>query len=139
MAKKSEKERVVKSLEDFLLQRNYANRLMEYELENDQGVYKIKYRPLTIAEFGELRLKCKTSDGNIDDVRFNCEVMVTCIKEPNFNNMDLVQKANCKTPMQFVSTMFSPMEVQTIAAVILSCSGVDVKSQNQVVEEVKNL
>jgi len=132
-----------KTLEDFLIERNYCEQELEYEFEQGNNTFKIKYRPLSTAEYGELRLKCRTVDPSglpvMDESRFNCEIIAKCCKSPNFNDMALVERGGCKTPVQFVSTKFSPLEVQDFANVILTCSGVSSKKIEETVEEIKKL
>lgn len=141
--KKPEKKQTITSLEDYLLERDYPNAIKTYTLTKGEQSFELKYRPLTVAEYGELRIKCRTTtpDGAIisDETRFMSEVIAKCCIEPNFNNTTFISKANCTTPVQFVSTMFAPLEIEIISNVILTNSGVDARTQIDNIEQIKNL
>ncbi len=143
METKKQKEFTPESIVDFLIERNYANSIHTYDLVKDDKSYRIKYKSLSTFDYGELKLKCRTAtpQGNIvlDETRFYCEVIAKCCIEPNFNDTSLLSKANCTTPVQFVSTMFAPLEIEIIAEVILTNSGVDDKTIDKSIEQVKKL
>lgn len=137
------KEEKFESLEDFLIERDYSNQVKKYVLEKDGHNYEVVYKSLPSAKYGELKLKCRTVDSNgkvaFDEVRFYCEVIAYCCTKPNFNDTSYISKAKCTTPVQFISMMFAPIEIEIIANAILANSGVDSQSQEEVIETVKKL
>ena len=131
----------MRDLIDFLIDRNYDGKEITYTFKNGKDEYPIKYKPILPAKYGELKLKCRTVDSSgmpiMDTVRLSCEVIAECVKSPNF--LEAAKKCGLATPTQFISTKFSPVEIDDIANIILTCSGVDEKSKSDEAEEVKNL
>lgn len=129
------------NIKEYLIKRSYHTQEKTAIITLDgQEDFTIKYRNLSIAEFGDMKLDCTKATpigDQVDEMKLFCKVVVACCKDPDFNTFDSTEQI--KTPMQFVSTYFSPVEIRAIAAIIMSGSGITDNQQTKEINEIKNL
>lgn len=114
---------------------------IEEEVFVSERLGKFKVRAMTATEHGEYmkRAKGKVSKNEVDfDIgKFNLLIVAGQTVYPDFSNADLLAKAKCNTPIEFIQRKLKAGEISELAGKICEISGFD-RDINEDVEEAKN-
>ena len=128
-----------KSLEDFLSLPDVNDLTEEVFISKRIGKFVVK--PLTADEHGAYMKRSKgkiNKDGtNFDSAKFNLLVVAGQTIKPDFSNAELLKKAACATPTEFISKKLLAGEIAEAAEQILKISGFD-STMEEDIEEAKN-
>lgn len=114
---------------------------IEEEVFVSDRLGKFKVRPMTAEEHGEYtrrsRGKIDKKGVDFDSGKFNLLIVAGQTVYPDFSNAELLKKANCATPMDFIKRKLKAGEVAELAQKICEISGFD-SDINEDIEEAKN-
>lgn len=129
----------MKSLDDFLALPDVDNITEVVFVSKRIGTVKVK--AMTTEEFTNYQKKARgkiKKDGiDFDSTKFNLSIVAGQTIEPDFNNAELLRKANCATAIDFITKKLLPGEISELATKIQEISGFDVNLTEDI-EEAKN-
>lgn len=128
-----------KSLEDFLTLPDVDN--IQEEVFVSTRIGKVTVKAMTADEHSEYmkRAKVKATKGDIqfDSAKFNLMVVAGQTVVPDFNNAELLKKANCSTSTELIKKKLLAGEIATICEQVCRISGFDSDVKDEI-EEAKN-
>lgn len=112
-------------LVDFLLERNLqAEKVIR--ITGELSEFDIKIRPISSDQWEDIRRKCltiKKDTAQVNQVQLATSVVLAGCVNPNFRDPNLLQRAGVTLPIDLVSKIFKPGEVEKISDAILAYSG----------------
>mgnify|MGYP003529238601 FL=1 len=128
---------------EFLVENPVADSKVEVSLGGRLKGMNLTVRPMTSQEYNDWQKAAykKKRRGNeteqvFDSLWFTEQIVINCVVEPNFKNADMLEKAGCALPQEFLHKYFLPGEVEHIADFISSLSGFG--DDYKLEEKVKN-
>lgn len=126
-------------LELFLKLPDVDNIIEEVYVSKRLGKFKVK--AMSSDEFSNYQKRARgkfKKDGiDFDSAKFNLLIVAGQTIYPDFNNAELLQKANCATGADFIKKKLLPGEIAELATKIQEISGFDTDI-NEDIEEAKN-
>lgn len=125
----------------FLIENPVDNLTAEVIVSKRLEKFPFKIKAMTGKEFSEYQ-KLATVFGkkkkiSFDSQKFNEQVVLNHVIEPNFKDADSIKKAGCLSPEQFLYRSLLAGEIAELAQQISELSGFD-KDMEETVEEAKN-
>lgn len=134
------------ALQSFLLENTVENITLEVLVserfkDKDGKLLKFKIRAMTGGEFADYQKECMTigKKGRVDfnSKKFNEKVIINQCVEPNFKDAELLKKAGCPTPEDFLYKCMLAGEISELANQINTLSGFD-QDMEELRAEAKN-
>lgn len=129
----------MKSLEDFLALPDVDNIIEEVFVSKRLGKFKVK--AMTADEHSNYQKRARgkiNKDGvDFDNAKFNLLICAGQIVAPDFNNAELLKKANCATGVELIKRKLLAGEIAELANKICAISGFDANTDEDI-EEAKN-
>jgi len=128
-------------LMNYLLENvNVTEEIEEVKLGGRFKDFKFKIKPVSGKDFNKFKEECRTikkKKVTFDDAKFNELVITKCCIEPNFNDIQAIEKAGVKTPGEFINKVLKAGEIVDLSNAITELSGFD-QDTDDIVEEAKN-
>lgn len=114
---------------------------IEEEVFISDRLPKFKIKPMTVEQHKEYQNRCKgklkKNGMDFDTAKFNILLVTGQTVYPDFNNAELLKKANCTTASEFLNKKLKAGEISELADKIIELSGFE-NDINEDVEEAKN-
>lgn len=128
-------------LMNYLLENvNVTEEIEEVKLGGRLKDFNFKIKPINGKDFNKFKEECRTikkKKVTFDDAKFNELVITKCCIEPNFNDIQAIEKAGVKTPGEFINKVLKAGEIVDLSNAITELSGFD-QDTDDIVEEAKN-
>lgn len=129
------------SLVQFLMDNPVDNITAEVKVSDRLNTFPFKIRGMSGKEFADYQ-KLSTTIGkhnkvNFDSKLFNEQVIINHTVEPNFKDAEMLKKAGCVSPEQFLYKFLLAGEIAELSKQISSLSGFD-RDLEDTVDEAKN-
>lgn len=129
------------SLQEFLLADNVSERKKEINIGGRLAEYPLTIRALSAEEYNNIRSMALENPNSNKKRRFNINkfndnVVITCLVDPNLKDAEMLKSANLMDSIQLLHKVFLPGEIDIISDNILQLSGFVTLDED--VEEVKN-
>lgn len=105
----------------------------------------IKLRSITQSENNAIMKRCtireKNRQGliveNLDKTKYNSELILACIVEPNFKSPEFVKAMGVASPSDALDKLFLPGEFAKLTDAVLEIMGLS-NDDNNIIEQAKN-
>lgn len=129
------------TLLEFLVDNPIDNLTEEVIVSQRLSKFPFKIKAMNGPEFAEYQ-KMATKIGKRNKIEFNQQlfnelVILNNTIEPNFKEAEMIKKAGCNTPEQFLYTRLLAGEIAELAKKISALSGFETEF-NELVDEAKN-
>lgn len=132
---------MMSQLEDYLIDNIAAvEETQEIILSERLRDFKFKIRPIDGQYFSKVKTehrKLKKKQVIFDEAGFNEKIILKGCVEPNFSDVNFIEKAGCKTPSELIYTVLKAGEIVDLANQITNLSGFE-DDMDELVEEAKN-
>lgn len=135
---------MLSDLEMFLTDNPVESITEEVKVSKRFGDHKFKINCITGEQLGEYQKQCMENPTSRKKRKFNTDkfnelIVVNHCVSPNFKNKEWLDANGCaNNPQKLLNKVLTGIEIQELSVKIQELSGLDLDSEEEEIEEVKN-